>query len=71
VIVTIKSLSELTTDRKAQEQWFLAREATKLYQSREGNLTMRDAILMVMGKVRVSGTSEEIAQIELQAVRLR
>ena len=70
MIVTIRTLSELSQERREREYTIIADRAVKLY--RGSNLpSLRDSILSVLGSIRLSATTVDIEQIELRASSLR
>ncbi len=71
MIVTIRTLSELSPERREREYQSLAEMAVRLYEQRGDVPTVRDAILMIIGNIRLSGTSHDIAQIEIRASQTR
>jgi hypothetical protein len=63
------TLSELVQARKEREYVYLAEMAVKEMNSR--GITAREAIMSVMGTVKVTGTSSDIAEIEIRTSQMR
>ena len=70
MICTIKALSELATHRRESEYVNIAEMAIKAMNVRK-DLTIRVAIYTVMGIIRVTGSSQDIAEIEIRASQMR
>ncbi len=69
MMITVLSLSELTQARKEREYINIAGMAVS--EMRHSDIPARQAILAVMSKIKVTGTSSDLAEIELLIAQMQ
>lgn len=70
MVITVLSLSELTQARKEREYINIAGMAVSEMRQGKG-MTARQAILAVMSRIKVTGSSSDLAEIELLTAQMQ